>query len=130
MWSRRYHLRRTKFLVYQLAMILCIVSESLGTAALDKYVHQQDYIEHYDGRARVHNDDFVGAASYNIFVGVYVATIFGSAFFFDLIWPERTESRAVKMAWKICSVLACVFALGSALAITVSRPTTTQNAQT
>jgi len=29
-----YHLRRTKFVVYQLAMILCVVSESLGTAAL------------------------------------------------------------------------------------------------
>jgi len=29
-----YHLRRTKFVVYQLAMIFCVVSESLGTAAL------------------------------------------------------------------------------------------------
>ena len=29
-----YHLRRTKFVVYQLAMILCVCSESVGTAAL------------------------------------------------------------------------------------------------
>lgn len=34
MWNNEYHLRRTKFIVYQLAMIFCVVSESLGTAAL------------------------------------------------------------------------------------------------
>lgn len=32
--NRDYHLRRTKFIVYQLALIFCVVSESLGTAAL------------------------------------------------------------------------------------------------
>ena len=34
MWNNEYHRRRTKFILYQLAMILCVVSESLGTAAL------------------------------------------------------------------------------------------------
>jgi hypothetical protein len=34
MWNNEYHLRRTKFIVYQLAMILCVVSESLGTDVL------------------------------------------------------------------------------------------------
>ena len=35
MWKNRdYHMRRTKFIVYQLAMISMVVSESLGTAAL------------------------------------------------------------------------------------------------
>jgi len=34
MWADTYHLRRTKFIVYQLAMILCVVSESLGTDVL------------------------------------------------------------------------------------------------
>jgi hypothetical protein len=34
MWNTMYHNRRTKFIIYQLAMILCVVSESLGTAAL------------------------------------------------------------------------------------------------
>ena len=32
--NRDYHLRRTKFIVYQCALIFCVVSESLGTAAL------------------------------------------------------------------------------------------------
>jgi hypothetical protein len=35
MWKNKdYHLRRTKFIIYQLAMINMVVSESIGTAAL------------------------------------------------------------------------------------------------
>lgn len=34
MFNQEYHLRRTKMIVYQMAMIFCVVSESLGTAAL------------------------------------------------------------------------------------------------
>lgn len=118
MWNKEYHLRRTKFIVYQLAMIFCVVSESLGTAALSDYVDQQKYIEKQHPGATVHNNAYIGVASYNIFVGIYVATIFGSAFFFDLFWPERIESASVKLAWRICSVLACVLTLASALAET------------
>ena len=36
--NKDYHMRRTKFVVYQLAMIFCVVSESLGTAALSSMV--------------------------------------------------------------------------------------------
>jgi hypothetical protein len=32
--NTEYHMRRTRFIIYQLAMILTVVSESLGTAAL------------------------------------------------------------------------------------------------
>ncbi|KAH7402205.1 hypothetical protein DE146DRAFT_692452 [Phaeosphaeria sp. MPI-PUGE-AT-0046c] len=119
MWKNTdYHLRRTKFIIYQCAMILCVVSESLGTAALSDYVDQQDFMEHQYPKAYVHNNNYVGIASFNIFVGVYVATIFGSAFFFDLFWPERHESRGVKIAWKTCSVFACMLTLACALAYT------------
>ncbi|OJD32145.1 gpi ethanolamine phosphate transferase 2 [Diplodia corticola] len=119
MWNTEYHLRRTKFIVYQCAMIFCVVSESLGTAALSDYVDQQSFVAKHNPDAYVFNNDYIGAASYNIFVGIYVATIFGSGFFFDLFWPERYESPAVKLAWRICSVLACVFALASALTLTI-----------
>ena len=67
----------------------------------------------------VQNNDIVGIASYNIFIGIAVATIFGSGFFFDLFWPERTESKFVRLAWKICSLLVSIMALGDALALTV-----------
>ncbi|KAF2816803.1 uncharacterized protein BDZ99DRAFT_456618 [Mytilinidion resinicola] len=120
MWNNEYHLRRTKFIVYQIAMIFCVVSESLGTAALSDYIDQQDYVESRNpGTIFLHNDDFIGAASYNIFVGVFVATIFGAGFFFDLFWPERHESRPVKLAWRICAILASIFALSTALTLTI-----------
>src|SRR4051812_46450042 len=46
MWKNTdYHRRRTKFIVYQIAMICCVVSESLGTAALSGmlYPHSPIY---------------------------------------------------------------------------------------
>jgi hypothetical protein len=61
----------------------------------------------------------VGAFSYNIFTGVFVAFIFGSAFFFDLFWPERHEDRGIILAWKGCAVAASMFTLSSALLLTV-----------
>lgn len=40
MWKNKdYHLRRTKFIIYQLAMINMVVSESIGTAALTGQFH-------------------------------------------------------------------------------------------
>ena len=80
---------------------------------------QQDGIESRHPGSHVHNDDFVGIASYNIFIGIAVSTIFGAAFFFDLFWPERTESRSVRMAWKISSVTVSLLALADAIALTV-----------
>jgi hypothetical protein len=140
MWNNEYHLRRTKFIVYQLAMILCVVSESLGTDVLSgsysrhpyrmirlricpDYVSEQKYVQRYGTTLgtdiNIKNNDIVGAFSYNIFVGVFVATIFGAAFFFDLFWPDRHESLSVRIAWKACSILACIFALSSAICLTV-----------
>ena len=74
----------------------------------------------------VHNNDIVGIFSYNIFVGIAVATIFGSGFFFDLFWPERHESASVKLAWKISSLVVSFMALADALALTVSQIWTTR----
>lgn len=90
------------------------------------YVDQQSFIESQSNRlAKVYNDDFVGAASYNIFVGVAVATIFGAAFFFDLFWPERRETPAVKLAWKISAVVVTIMLLGDALTLTIIMATKT-----
>jgi len=119
MFNNIYHLRRTKMIVYQIAMTLCVCSESVGTAALSDYVDQQEFIAKLNSLAVVYNDDFVGIASYNIFVGIAVATIFGAAFFFDLFFPERHESKSVRLAWEISAVVVSLFALGDALALTV-----------
>lgn len=83
------------------------------------YLDQQSEIQGQHPGVKVHNNDFIGAASYNIFAGISVAFIFGGAFFFDLFWPERHEDRGVKWAWKICAVVECLAMLGSALTMTV-----------
>lgn len=67
----------------------------------------------------MHNNDFIGAASYNIWAGVSVAWVFGGAFFFDLFWPERHEDRGIRWAWKLCAVAESIMMLASALAMTV-----------
>ncbi|KAK2627344.1 hypothetical protein QTJ16_003310 [Diplocarpon rosae] len=119
MFNKVYHLRRTKMIVYQIAMILCVCSESVGTASLSDYVDQKEYLyERSDGRALVQSNDIISIFSYNILVGVAVATIFGSGFFFDLFWPERHESVSVKWAWKISSVVVSFMALADVLALT------------
>lgn len=149
MFNRAYHLRRTKMIVYQLAMILCVCSESVGTAAFSgtafppqtpilpqslclksadifgrlraDYLDQQSYIQGQHPGVKIHNNSFIGAFSYNIFVGVAVAFIFGAAFFFDLFWPERHECKHVRISWKVSAVVVTVMMLSSALTITVSR---------
>lgn len=72
-----------------------------------------------NNNAYVYNNDYVGAASYNIFAGVFVAFIFGAAFFFDLFWPERHESKSVRIAWKVCGVLSTLAHLAAALELTI-----------
>ncbi|KAI9648929.1 hypothetical protein NHQ30_001495 [Ciborinia camelliae] len=118
MFNDIYYLRRTKMIVYQIAMIFCICSESVGTAAFSGYIDQRDGIQTRNG---VHTSisDIVGVMSFNIFVGIAVATIFGSGFFFDLFFPQRKESSDVRLAWRICSVLMCIFTFADAIAVTV-----------
>jgi len=119
MFDKQYHLRTTKMIVYQIAMIFMVVSESVGTAALSDYVDQQDGISTRNGGLVVENNNIVGTFSFNIFVGIAVATIFGSGFFFDLFWPERVETPGVRMAWKISAVVVSIMALADQIASTV-----------
>lgn len=92
----------------------------LTTTPPTDYVDEQKRIAHITNHTvHQHNNDYIGAASYNIFAGVFVAFIFGAAFFFDLFWPERHEIPGVRLAWKICGPLAVVFHLSSALTITI-----------
>lgn len=114
-----YHMRRTKFIIYQLAMIFLVVSESLGTAVLADYVDQQSDLQKKFPGIAVYNNNFVGIASYNIFVGVFAATVFGAAFFFDLFFPERYEPRWVQNLWMGCAVFTCLAATGDALGYTI-----------
>jgi hypothetical protein len=86
------------------------------------YLDQQTFLVGHtpsNADATIHNNDFIGAFGYNIFCGVFVAFIFGSGFFFDLIWPERREDRGIKNAWRYCAVAASLFELSAAFATTI-----------
>lgn len=52
MWNTTYHLRRTKFIVYQCALIFCVVSESLGTSALSGKCVAQSFTLILEARER------------------------------------------------------------------------------
>lgn len=67
----------------------------------------------------MHNDDFVGIASYNIFVGIAVATVFGAAFFFDLFFPERYEPRNIRWSWRLSALFVTLLTFADAIALTV-----------
>jgi hypothetical protein len=86
-------------------------------------VDQQHHITtRSHAQVHVHNSDFVGIASYNVIIGIAVPVIFGAGFFLDLFWPERRESKSVKLAWKICSIVVSLMALADATALTVRCP--------
>lgn len=137
MWNNNYHLRRTRLIVYQLAVILCVVSGSLGIAALSgssyprfrglncsrltyivDYVDEHSLVSRLDARAEVYNNAYIGAASYNLFAGIYVASTFGAASFFDLFWPEHKEIKSVRIACKACAILSTVYVFSSAVTLT------------
>lgn len=117
--NTEYHLRRTKFVIYQCAMIFLVVSESLGTAVLSDYLNQQEALQRQFPGIGVFNNDYIGIASYNIFVGIFAAIVFGAAFFLDLFWPARYEPRWVQNIWMGGAIFASIAALGDALAYTI-----------
>ena len=100
-------------------MIFLVVSESLGTAVLSDYIDQQDDLQRHFPGIHVYNNDYIGIASYNIFIGVFAATVFGAAFFFDLFFPDRYEPRWVHNMWMGSAVFVSIAGLGDALAYTV-----------
>ena len=94
-------------------------TESRTDQDITDYVKEQSSIEKLHSSAKVHNDDFVGIASYNIFCGVSVATIFGAGFFFDLFFPERYEPRNIRWAWRLSAVFVTLCTFADAIAFTV-----------
>ncbi|KAL0060551.1 hypothetical protein AAF712_012671 [Marasmius tenuissimus] len=90
MFDRRWHLRKERFIVYQLAMLIGLAAECTATYSLSKYEKQQEHIENWTGgRATVKNNDIIDAEILTIIFCVFVATIFGADFFFLLFFPRR-----------------------------------------
>ncbi|KAF4631030.1 hypothetical protein G7Y89_g7103 [Cudoniella acicularis] len=101
MFNREYRLRRTKMVIYQIAMILCVISESVGAAALSDYVDQQDGISTRSrGRALVQNNDFIGITSYNILLASPWPPYSGAPFSSIFSSPKGRKARLAYIMWK------------------------------
>ena len=136
MYNKIYYLRRTKFVVYQLATNMVNVVQGLGFAVLrgtfsdscDRSGLIGDSIEYHGLRnkdvlgfpsARIHTGDVVASFAFSTFSGVFLGLLFGAAVFFDLFWPEREEARCIQWTWKLGAAAASVFQLAASLATTV-----------
>jgi len=106
MLSGKWHLRRERFILYQLAMLTCLAAECTATYSLAKYSaltdHIQDWSQH---RAHVKVHDILVAESMTICFSVFVATLFGADFFFLLFWPRRLYPFWYNLTKKILAVV-------------------------
>jgi len=105
MFNPRWHLRKERFIVYQLAMLISLAAECTATYSLSKYEDHQTHIEKASNfTAHVHNNDLIAAEVLTIVFCVFVATLFGADFFFLLFWPKRSYPRWYNITKKILAV--------------------------
>lgn len=136
MWNKIYYLRRTKFVVYQLASLTTNIVQGIGIDVLRSTYFDScarstliDSLIEYNGLqskdipgfpdARISTSDFVGSFAFNIFSCLFIALFFGAAVLFDLFWPEREEARRIQWTWKLSAAAATIFQLAASLATTI-----------
>jgi hypothetical protein len=120
MFDPRWHLRRERFVVYQLAMLICLAAECTCTYSLDKYEDLQKHVESFSGhRAHLYNNDIIDAEITTIVFCVMVATLFGADFFFLLFFPRRRYPSWYTITKKIFAVVITMGVFAAAVMSTV-----------
>lgn len=114
MFDPKWHLRKERFIVYQIAMLTALAAECCATYSLSKYNFQESDIEEASlllpssqstGLAQVvFNNDIYAAQCLTIIFCVLVATIFGTDFFFLLFFPRRRYPNWYHVAKKALAV--------------------------
>jgi len=116
MMDRKWHLRRERFIVYQLAMLICLAAECTATYSLDKYENLQKHVESATSHtAALHNNDIIAAECLTIVFCVFVATLFGADFFFLLFFPRRRYPVWYNSTKKALAVVITLGVLAAAL---------------
>ncbi|KAF4623489.1 hypothetical protein D9613_001279 [Agrocybe pediades] len=123
MFDRRWHLRKERFIWYQLAMLIGLAAECTATYSLSKYEDLQGHVEAASlpispTKAHLYNNDLIDAAICTIVFCVLVATVFGADFFFLLFWPSRRYARWYQTAKKITAVVVTAGVLACAIVST------------
>jgi len=94
MFDKRWHLRRERIVVYQLAMLMCLAAECTATYSLAKYEDLQFNVEMVGGPlAHLHNNDMITTERLTVVFCALVTAIFGVDFFFLLFFPRRTYPK-------------------------------------
>ncbi|KAJ3503504.1 hypothetical protein NLJ89_g8403 [Agrocybe chaxingu] len=120
MFEKRWYLRRERFIIYQLAMLIALAAECTATYALAKYEFLQSNIGRLSGHtASLHSNDIRAAAILTIVFCVFVATLFGADFFFLLFWPKRRYPRWYDMTKKAIAVWICLGVGAAAIMSTI-----------
>lgn len=141
MYNSVYYLRRTKFIVYQLATnnvqivtgigvnmlqgspaiiypLLFDVKRSLTSNIADYVAVKNTHIPNFPS-AHLNTTNLIGSIAFLLFTSFTLSPFFSTALFFDLFWPERIESPAMQRIWKAGSSTICVFQFAASLAITL-----------
>jgi hypothetical protein len=130
MFDRRWILRRERFIIYQLAMLICLAAECTATYSLSKYEDLQTHVETVarnekfrnspafpNPNVHLHNNNLVDAEIVTIVFCVMVATLYGADFFFLLMFPARRYPKWYNVTKLF---LAVVITLGVLVAAIVS----------
>ncbi|KAF8989682.1 hypothetical protein BDQ17DRAFT_1372935 [Cyathus striatus] len=118
MFDPRWHLRKERFVLYQLAMIIGLIAESVATSSLSKYNHHQTHLFNASGGLAIeHNNDIIAAYDITIVFCAFLATFFGAEFFFLLFWPTRRYAQWWRVTKK---ALAVIITIGMAVACILS----------
>ncbi|TFK35987.1 hypothetical protein BDQ12DRAFT_737256 [Crucibulum laeve] len=120
MFDARWHLRRERFVIYTVAMILCLAAQGSAMFSVFKYEHHQTHIEDLSMHtAQVHNNDFIAAAIFSVVLCTLVSTVFGIEYFLILFWPGRVYSRRWNRTKKALALLTTMGMAAAAIMSTV-----------
>ncbi|GAA5926335.1 hypothetical protein JCM1841_005537 [Sporobolomyces salmonicolor] len=121
MFDPRWHLRRERFVAYQLAMLICLAAECTATYSLDKYEDLQTHIQERwaaEG-AHVYQNDIIDMQIVLIVMCVMVACLYGADFFFLLQFPRRRYPKWYQSTKKACAIIITLGVFAAALGSTI-----------
>ncbi|BGO95723.1 hypothetical protein NBRC10512_007423 [Rhodotorula toruloides] len=119
MFDPRWHLRKERFIAYQVAMLVCLAAECTATYSLDKYEDLQKHIESRFSPAHLYQNDLIDMEISTIVLCVAVACLFGADFFFLLQFPRRVYPKWYQTTKKVLAVIITLGIFACALGSTI-----------
>ena len=89
--------RRRKFVLYQTSTLLLAAVSGMPNAADEKYIDRHDDVTEQDQTLNVDVDQIVAVCLAMTVIGGAMELLFGMAMLFDLLWPERKESKVMSL---------------------------------